>query len=111
MSAHQKPTKRELGKALDSTKPISEDIRARSALHPRHPEHPSGFRFDDGFQTVDVPWGNCECAIHLNRIGTPLDLLQWVTHIGLNTWRGTTPRRMARLIEAVCERKVWPLWR
>ena len=110
MSAHQKPTKRELGKALDSTQPIGEGIRARIALHPRHPEHPSGFRFDDGFPTIEVWWGNYEYAIHLNRIGTPRDLLQWVTQIGLKTWRGTTPRRMARLIEAVCERKGWPQW-
>jgi 5-methylcytosine-specific restriction endonuclease McrA len=38
-------------------------------------------------------------------------LLGWVVHLSTKSWEGTTPYRIARLIEKIAERQGWKIWR
>lgn len=76
-------------------------------VHPRDKRHSRGFVFDNELGYVDVWWGGYEYSIKLDRITTPMDILQWLNHIGGKQWRGMTGPRVAEFIDAIARRKGW----
>jgi len=56
-------------------------------------------------------WGYVDYDIPLDKIPTPLSLLNWVQHVSAKAWPFSTPNRVAYLIETVCALKGWDLWR
>jgi len=89
---------------------VERDAGSGDGVHPREPEHPFGFVFDDYHGTVDVWWGGYEYSIVVERIASPMQLLHWVAHMSKKSWRNQTSRRISRFVECICERKGWPLW-
>lgn len=70
-------------------------------------DHPRGFERDDVHQGWSIWWGGYEYFIEDERLQSPTHLLRWVDHLGRKTWRGMTPARIARFVNAVASRKGW----
>lgn len=70
---------------------------------------PHFFSIDRAENTLHVYWGGYDYEVDLAEVGTPLQLLQWVSHIAEKEWELTTGYRVARLIESVCRVKGWDL--
>jgi hypothetical protein len=67
-------------------------------------------RHDKELGYLDISWGEYEYSIALDRIPTPMALLEWIAHIEIKDWPGTTPRRIVALIAIVCRIKGWKLY-
>jgi hypothetical protein len=70
---------------------------------------PSLVKHDKEKGYIDVYWGGYEYSIALDRIPTPLSLLEWVHHMSEKGWDETTPERISRFIAIVCTIKGWKL--
>ena len=66
----------------------------------------------DGEEWLTLRWNRTrsEYGIALWRIRDPLNLLQWLAHLGKKGWPGMTSDEIAAVIEEVARRKGWDLW-
>jgi len=74
------------------------------------PDPPVGFKIDRETKEVVIQWGGYSYPLALDRITSPLHLLQWIAHLGEKEWEEMTPWRIRRFIECVCNEKQWNLW-
>lgn len=79
------------------------------------PRKPNDFHYEtiDGREWVTVNWSRnkYDYDIEMNRIRTPLGLLQWIAHMGKKGWPGMTSSEIAAFIESICHNKGWDLWK
>lgn len=85
---------------------------ADAAAKPWEPAHFNGFVLDKKNQTIDIWWGGYEYWIDLDRIDTPVKLLEWIQHLSEKSnevWdKGMTVRRVAYLIRCLGQHFKWP---
>lgn len=84
--------------------------RLSDLLPPTDPRNHYGYEYDKANNDLDLWWGGYRYPVDLERIQTPLALLELIAHVGGKHWDGATSRRIAKFIKTVCHLKKWDLY-